>query len=95
MTNLSITIDPKPVVVPPPCSKPAGSTSSTAHAKATAVSGKQVTVGSKVFTIADCATIVYKGTAKAIVVGYDVEVKAGYNQNGVNIATSLIVDNGK
>lgn len=95
LTNLSIVIDPKPVVVPPSCAKPAGATNSTAHAKVTAVSGKQVTVGSKVFTVADCATIVYKGTAKAIVVGYDVEVKAGYKFNGVNIATSLIVDNGK
>lgn len=94
-TGLSMTIAPKPVVVPPSCSKPAGATSSTAHAKATAVSGKQVTVGSKVFTVADCATIVYKGTAKSIVVGYDVEVKKGYALNGVNVATSLIVDDGK
>jgi len=94
ITTLSITVDPKPVVVTPSCTKPAGAKSATAHAKATAVNGKTVTVGGKVFTIADCATITYKGQAKSIVVGYDVDVKTGYVLNG-NIATYLIVDDGK
>jgi len=94
ITTLSITVDPKPVVVLPSCTKPAGAKSATANAKVTAVSGKKVTVGSKVFTIADCATLIYKGHAKSIVVGYSVEVKTGYVANG-NIATYLIVDDGK
>ncbi len=103
-TGLSMTIAPKPVVALPPapapvpaqsCTKPAGATSSTVNGKATDVSGKQVTVGGKVFTVADCATIAYKGTAKSIIVGYKVEVKSGYAKNGVNVATNLIVDDGK
>ena len=94
ITTLSITVDPKPVVVPPSCTKPAGAKNATAHAKVTAVNGNQITVGSKVFTVADCATIVHEGKAQSIVVGYDVEVKKGYVSNG-NIATYLIVDDGK
>lgn len=78
------------------CTVPVGAKSaSDIHAKLTAVNGNQLTIGSKVVTLLDCAKITYNGTAKAPVVGYDAEANKGYVLNGVTYTTSIIIDDGK
>jgi hypothetical protein len=81
--------------LPTACAKPASAKSFSAHAKITAVNGNVVTIGTKVVSILDCATIVYKGHATSFNVGYDAEVKVGYTLNGINYGSSFIVDDGK
>lgn len=95
ITTASITVDPKPVPpAPASCTTPAGAKSASAHAAIKAVSGKVITIGTKVVTLPDCLKITYKGKAKAPVVGYDAEFK-GYTLNSITYATSLIIDDGK
>jgi len=77
------------------CTKPAGSKSFTVHAAITATGAGNITIGTKVVTIPDCAKVVYKGTATTFGIGFDAEVKSGYTINGINYSTSLIVDDGK
>ena len=91
-TPVPATATPVPVAS---CAIPSGAKSAVANAKVTAVSGNQVTIGTKTFIVADCAAITYAGHATSIQVGYKVEVSKGYVSNGVNVAVKLTVDDGK
>ena len=98
--TLSVAAAPAPTPAPAPsCTAPTGSKAyGGIQANATAVNGASVTIGTTVVTVPACATIKWQGNwsglAKAIRVGYNVQVSKGYTLNGTITATSLIVDNG-
>lgn len=99
--TIAPTATPVPTATPTPvpatsCVAPTGAKSwNDVHNRLKAISGDTLTIGSKQVVTLPCTTIQWKGTAKALVVGYDVDANKGYILNGVNYATNLIVDNGK